>query len=127
MLVPAFTGATALPAARWQCNYDLEIAAAKYLYSLPDGEVPLTFNFTGTIFYRGEDGRMQIVKVPWDCRGALRDAGLHLAGDDAPPLPQRRLGRAADETLDALGRHKAQLGLPSFDATVAGCCWRAEA
>ena len=38
------------------CTYDLELAAAKYLYSLPGGQVPLLFNFTGTIFYRGEDG-----------------------------------------------------------------------
>ena len=57
---------------RWRASYDLELAAAKYLYSLPDGEVPLPFNFTGTIFYRGEDGRMQIGKVPWDCRRASR-------------------------------------------------------
>ena len=44
----------------------MEIAAAKYLYSLPDGLVPLLFNFTGSVFYRGEDGRIQVAKVPWD-------------------------------------------------------------
>ena len=42
------------PPSRSRCraSFDLELAAAKYLYSLPDGNVPLTFNFTGTIFYR---------------------------------------------------------------------------
>ncbi len=28
--------------------------------------VPLLFNFTGSVFYRGEDGRIQVAKVPWD-------------------------------------------------------------
>ena len=43
-------------ACRWPCTYDLELAAAKYIHSMPDGEVPLLFNFTGTIFYRGDGG-----------------------------------------------------------------------
>ncbi len=29
------------------CNYDLEVAAAKYLHSLPDGEAPLALHFNG--------------------------------------------------------------------------------
>ena len=47
------------------CTYDLELAAAKYFYSLPGGEVPLSFHFNGTVCYRGDDGRMQVVQVPW--------------------------------------------------------------
>ena len=54
------------------CNYDLELAATKYVYSLPDGEVPLSMHFTGTVFYRGEDGRMQIVQIPWTARPRTR-------------------------------------------------------
>jgi Family of unknown function (DUF6084) len=118
VLVPAFTGATSfrLPI---QCNYDLELAATKYLYSLPDGEVPLSFNFTGTIFYRGDAGRMQIVKVPWDCsaRFAMPVATWREMIEHYYP----RTGWVAlgDETLEALGRAKAERGLHSFDATVA--------
>ena len=120
MLVPAFTGATAfrLPL---HCTYDLELAAAKYIYSLPGGEVPLPFNFTGTIFYRGDDGRMQIVKVPLGLRGPLLAAGVHLARHDRPPLPQRRRGSAWTSARSTRSpRRKAGPGLPSFDATVAG-------
>ena len=118
VLVPAFTGATAfrLPL---QCNYDLELAATKYLYSLPDGDVSLTFHFTGTIFYRGEDGRMQIVKVPWECttRFALPVATWREMIEHYYP----RTGWVAlgEETLEALSAKKAQRGLHSFDATVA--------
>ena len=36
------------------CTYDLEAVAAKYFYALDDGEVPLEFLFSGTVFYAGE-------------------------------------------------------------------------
>ena len=48
------------------CTYDLELAAAKYFDGLADGEAPLRFHFNGTVFYEAEDGRMQIVQIPWD-------------------------------------------------------------
>ena len=47
------------------CSYDLELAAAKYLHSLPDGEAPLALHFNGTIYYPGDDGGLQMVLVPW--------------------------------------------------------------
>ena len=50
------------------CSYDMELVAAKYFYSLPGGEVPLAFNFNGTIYYRGDDGRLQMSLVPWSAR-----------------------------------------------------------
>ena len=64
VLVPAFTGTTTVtvPIA---CHYDLELAAAKYLHSLPDGEAPLALHFNGMIYYPGEDGGLQMVLIPW--------------------------------------------------------------
>lgn len=125
VLVPAFTGATAfrLPMA---ANYDLEIAATKYLHSLPDGEVPLTFNFTGTIFYRGDGGRMQIVKVPWDCRTRYSMSASAWREMIDHHYPDAGWVALRDDTLDSLGRHKARLGLPTFDATVAELLREAE-
>ena len=64
VVVPAFTGSTTVAVAI-ACNYDLEIAAAKYLYSLPDGEVPLALHFNGMVYYPNEQGGLQVVLVPW--------------------------------------------------------------
>ena len=50
----------------------MEVASAKYLYGLPDGEVPLAFNFNGTVHYRGDDGRLQMSLVPWSCSAEFR-------------------------------------------------------
>jgi hypothetical protein len=61
----AFTGATemSLPV---PCTYDLNIAAAKYFYALENGEVPLLFLFSGSLFYSNADGRLQVERISWN-------------------------------------------------------------
>ena len=46
------------------CTYDLEVAGAKYLHALDDGELPLVFLFSGTIFAQGEGG-LEVSQVSW--------------------------------------------------------------
>ena len=108
------------------CTYDLEVAAAKYFYSLPDGDVPLRFHFNGTIFYRGEDGRLQIAMVPVELLGALRDAGRGLEADDRRSTTRAAAGSGCTTaTLDrARSERKAERGLPSFDALRRGAAAR---
>jgi len=115
-LVPAFTGATSF-ALEVPCTYDLEVATAKYLDALPDGEVPLSFHFSGRIFYRGADGRLQIVLAPWTSAifrlpvaAWRRTIELHYPGTGWV--------RLSDDTLRALALRKAQRGLPTFDEAV---------
>ncbi len=64
VVVPAFSGQTTVtvPIA---CHFDLELAAAKYLHSLTDGEAPLALHLNGMVYYPGEDGGLQIVLLPW--------------------------------------------------------------
>ena len=64
VVVPEFTGTTtvAVPIA---CSYDMELVAAKYLHSLPDGVAPLALHFNGVVYYRDERGGLQMVLVPW--------------------------------------------------------------
>jgi hypothetical protein len=116
--VPAFGGATTfrIPVA---CTYDLELAAVKYFYSLPDGEVPLQLNFTGTIFYRGPQGALQIAQVPWDCGAAFRMPVVVWKEMVAHYYPHSGWARLHADTLAALARRRAEHGLPSLDATIA--------
>jgi hypothetical protein len=117
-LVPSFTGQTTftLPV---PCTYDLELAAAKYFHSLRDGEVPLSFHFTGSVLYRGDEGQMQVVLIPWTCSADWRMPVATWRAMMAHHYPGGGWLRLAEETIDALGRRKAQRGLPSYDATVA--------
>jgi hypothetical protein len=65
-VIPPFVGSTTvdLPI---PCTYDFNIASAKYFHALENGEVPLTFLFSGTIFYSGEeDGALQVSQISWE-------------------------------------------------------------
>lgn len=48
------------------CTYDLNIAATKYFYGLEEGEVPLLFLFSGTVFYAGAEGQLQVQQISWN-------------------------------------------------------------
>jgi hypothetical protein len=117
VLVPAFTGTT-IVTVPLGCSYDLELAAAKYFYSLPDGEAPLALHFNGTIYYPGDDGGLQMVLLPWDRSidfrmpvSVWRDTVQHY-------YPNTAWVALRSETLDRLRRTKVRRGLATLDACV---------
>ncbi len=118
VLVPSFSGETTFDIPLI-CNYDTEIAATKYFYSVPDGQVPLTFLFSGSIFFRDGSGGLTIAQVPWAC-----DARYQMPLEVWRQLIARHYPNQAwvsvhTETLDKLQEYKAHRGLPSYDACVA--------
>ena len=113
-VVPAFRGGAEFPL-DVPCTYDLEIAAAKYVYSLPDGEVPLTFHFSGTILH----GDRQVAMVPWSCSAQFRLPVETWRALMAAHYPGGGWVRLQIGTLDALAARKAAGGLPSYVATIA--------
>jgi hypothetical protein len=68
LVVPAFSGSTR---ARLDvpCSYDLEVAASRYFAALDDGEVPLEFLISGTVFY-GEP--MQAARISPESQAVFR-------------------------------------------------------
>jgi Family of unknown function (DUF6084) len=116
VLVPGFTGSTRFEL-RIPCTYDLEVASAKYFAGLEGGEVPLRFHFNGTIMYE-EEGRMQMVQVPWD-RSTRFSMPLAAWRDlVAAHYPHRGWIPLHRETVDRLARLRAARALPDFDAAV---------
>jgi Family of unknown function (DUF6084) len=117
-LVPAFTGATtfhvSVPA-----GFDMEVASSKYLYGLGDGEVPLAFNFNGTVHYRGDDGRLQLSLVPWSCSAEFRLPVATWRDLIDHYYPHMGWIPLQDTTLEALQREKVRRGSPTLDACVA--------
>jgi Family of unknown function (DUF6084) len=117
-LVPGFTGSTTFDI-EVPGTYDLEIAAAKYFYALPDGEVPLDFHFNGMVLYAGELDRLQVRPVPWSCTARWRMPVAQFKAAIAACYPGGGWIRLAPDTLDALVRRRAARGHHSFDALVA--------
>jgi hypothetical protein len=54
------------------CTFDFNVAAAKYFAGLEDGEVPLCLQFSGTVFYEGAHGALQIAQIPWSKEASYR-------------------------------------------------------
>jgi hypothetical protein len=117
VLVPAFTGTTtvSVPVA---CNYDLELAAAKYLHSLPDGEAPLALHFNGTIYYPGQDGALQMVLLPWNKSIDFRMPVSIWRETIEHYYPNTGWVALRSPTLEALQRAKLERGLATLDACV---------
>ena len=115
--VAAFSGSTTF-SLELPCTYDLEVAATKYFYALADGFVPLSFHFNGTVFYRGADGRLQVVPVPWSATAQFQMPLSAWRAMIAEHYPRGGWIRVSDETLARLNALRAGRGLPSFDACI---------
>jgi hypothetical protein len=117
VLVPAFTGAitVTVPLA---CHYDLELAAAKYLHSLPDGEAPLALHFNGMIYYPGDDGGLQMTLIPWSKSIDFRMPVSVWQETIAHYYPGTAWVAVRADTFEALQREKLARGLATLDACV---------
>jgi hypothetical protein len=117
MMIPGFQGSTELDLPV-PCTYDFEVAAAKYLHALDDGEVPLLLLFSGTVFAKGEEG-MSVEQVPWHREASYRmpvKVWRELMDLYFPNSAWIRLRR---DTLDDLQRFKARAALPTWDQALA--------
>lgn len=117
VVVPAFTGSTTVPIPI-VCNYDLEVAAAKYLHSLPDGEAPLALHFNGTVYYPNDEGGLQMVLVPWSRSIDYRMPVAVWRETIEHYYPNTGWVALRSETLQALERERVASGLPTYDACV---------
>ena len=99
-------------------TFDLEVTAARYFSSLPDGEVPLAFHFSGSILMRGEDGRVQVVSVPWSCSTTWRMPVAIWRELLARHYPGRSWVALQADTVERLTAYRSDHGLHSFDACV---------
>jgi hypothetical protein len=117
LVVPPFDGATVVDLIV-PCTYDFDVAAAKYLAGLRDGDIPLELLFSGTVFYASPSGAIQINRISWNAEAAHRlPVRVWRATMDHyfPDTAWLRLHREAFERLVA---YRARNALPSWEAVV---------
>ena len=115
-MVQGFTGGTEVDLPL-PCTFDFDVAAAKYLNALRDGEIPLELLFSGTVFTKGQAG-FGVEQVPWDLEASYQlpvTAWRHLMDTYFPGAGWIRLDR---DVLAALAQYKTARGLTSWEATV---------
>jgi hypothetical protein len=112
--LPSFTGSgvSDLPV---PCSYDFSLAATKYFAALDEGEIPLCFLFSGTIFHEGPRGGLQVAQVPWD-----REVDFRLPAATWRTLMDLHYPNSAwlclrKDVFDRLERYRSRQGLPTSE------------
>lgn len=117
IVMPSFTGEKIidLPV---PCTFDFNVAAVKYFAGLDDGEAPLSFLFSGTVFYEADDGVLQIAQISWDKEARFRlpvkvwNEMMDLYYPNTGWLCLRR------DVFDRLHQYKVRRGIPTWEQTV---------
>jgi hypothetical protein len=117
LVVPPFDGSTVVDLIV-PCTYDFDVAAAKYLAGLHEGEIPLELLFSGTVFYAAASGAIQINRISWNAEAAHRlpvRVWRETMDHYFPNSAWLRLDRRAFERLVAF---RARNALTSWEAVV---------
>ena len=107
-MVGRFDGATEfdLPV---ECTYDFEVAGAKYMHALGDGDIPLLFLFSGTVFTQGASG-FSAEPLSWSSESSYRLPVSVWRGTMDAYFPGSGFIRVGRDTLDDLQRFRATRG-----------------
>ncbi|MBA2637516.1 MAG: hypothetical protein H0U79_04725, partial [Solirubrobacterales bacterium] len=117
LVVPPFEGATVvdLPVL---CTYDFDVAATKYLAGVRDGEIPLELLFSGTVFYAGAGGALQINRISWNAEATYRMPVRVWRATMDHYFPDGAWLRTDRETFDRLVAFRASRALTSWEAVL---------
>lgn len=116
--VPRFTGEV-LVDLELPCTFDFNVAATKYFHALDSGDIPVAVMFSGTLFYEGVDGALQISQVPWD-----REASYRLPVSVWKEMMEMYYPNSAwlylrRDTFEQLYNYKVRHGLPTWEQAIA--------
>jgi hypothetical protein len=123
-MVPGFAGSTEIDVPV-TFTYDLEIGSTRYFAGLEDGEIPLLFLFSGTVFST-VDGKLQIQQVPWSKEAHFRLPLRVWREAIAAHFPDSAWIKMSQATLDELLAFKSRHALPTWDATLSALLKQAE-
>jgi Family of unknown function (DUF6084) len=100
------------------CSYDLNLAAAKYFYALGEGDVPLLFLFSGSVFYATPEKNLQVERVSWNKECAYRLPVRTLKALMERHYPNSQWVYLHRETFDRLWAYKRRQGLAAWEQVV---------
>jgi hypothetical protein len=115
-MVQGFTDVTEVDLAL-PCTYDFEVTGSRYLHSVGDGDIPLVFLFSGTVFTKGANG-FGVVQVPWDCEASYQLPVGVWQRMIASYYPNTGWIRLDHDVLTALADFKAQHGMTTWEETL---------
>ena len=97
------------------CSFDFNIAATKYFHGLGEGDVPLLFLFSGTVFYRDAEDQLQITQISWNKESAFRLPVATWRALMQSYYPNSKWLRIDHDVFEQLYRYKRHNGLATWE------------
>ena len=117
-VVPGFSGSTMLDL-KVPCSYDFELVCTKYFDAVGEGDIPLLFLFSGTVFYEGEKDQLRVEQISWSKEASFRLPITLWQTMMAHYYPDNAWLRLHKDTFDRLYQYKATHCLPTWEAVFA--------
>jgi hypothetical protein len=97
------------------CTFDFSVAATKYFAALDSGEIPLVFQFSGTVFYQNEENNLQAAQISWS-----KEAKFRLPVETWREVIEMYYPNSAWlnlrlDVFDRLNEYKTMHGIPTFE------------
>src|ERR1700733_3130742 len=112
--VPAFSDSIAVDL-RVPCSFDFNLAATKYFYGLADGDIPLIFLFSGSCFYAGANGGLEMAPIPWSKETRFRLPVSVWRETMELYYPNSAWLRIRQDVFDRLHQYKMEAGLATWE------------
>jgi hypothetical protein len=100
------------------CTFDFSVGATKYFHGLQEGDLPLNFLFSGTVFYRGEEDALQVAPISWDKEAKFKlplKTWRNLIDEYYPNTAWLCLRRDAFERMY---EYKVRNGIPTWEEVI---------
>jgi hypothetical protein len=112
--VPPFTGGCVvdLPV---PCSYDFTVGSTKYFAALTEGDLPLCFLFSGTIFYRTDEDALQVEQISWEKEATFRLPAATWRGLMDRFYPHSAWLCLRQDVFDRLNEYRSRQGLPTWE------------
>ncbi|HSK81867.1 MAG TPA: DUF6084 family protein [Rubrobacter sp.] len=100
------------------CTYDFDVIGTKYFAALEDGEIPLEFLFSGSVFYRKESGPLQVAQISWEKEAKFRLPVRLWREMMDHYFPNNAWIRLHKDTFDRLYEYRSRNALLTWDRTL---------
>ena len=117
VVVPPFSGET-IANVPVSCSYDFNVAATKYFYALEDGEIPLDFLFSGSVFYQDPLGALQVSPISWTQEARFRLPVTTWKQLMEAYYPNTAWVQLRRDVFDRLYQYKVDHGIPTWEQAI---------
>ncbi|MFY9732367.1 MAG: DUF6084 family protein [Candidatus Acidiferrales bacterium] len=117
VIVPSFDKETIVEL-QVPCTFDFNVAATKYFHGLSEGDLPLNFLFSGTVFYADTNEQLQVAPISWEKEAKFKlplKTWKDLIDHYYPNSAWLYLRR---DVFDRLYQYKVRHGIPSWEQVI---------